>query len=42
MKTLLEIIAKIGFESAFAAGASASMFGCHQVKEPESLQDAKK
>lgn len=42
MKTLLEFIAKIGFESAFAAGASASMFGCYQVEEPESLQYTKK
>jgi cyclic lactone autoinducer peptide len=42
MKKLLNVVAKIGVKSAVKSCGTASMFGCHQPKEPESLKKISK
>lgn len=39
MKTL-EVVAKVGVQSAQVAGGTASWFGYHQPKEPKELKKA--
>ncbi len=42
MNKVLNVIAKIGIKTAVKASDTASMFGCHQPKEPVALKKIKK
>lgn len=40
-KTAMEVIAKIGMNTAVKAAGATSFYGCHQPKEPKILKDLK-
>ena len=42
MKKLINAAAKLGVKSEVKACGTASMFGCHQVKEPSAVKALKK
>lgn len=40
-KAAMEVIAKIGMNTAVKAAGATSFYGCHQPKEPKMLKDVK-
>lgn len=40
-KAAMEVIAKIGMNTAVKAAGATSFYGCHQPKEPKMLKDLK-